>query len=84
MARLPEVIGLLYRADWTRLSLSAELRSETDRELLPRLSASSHHDQRPSIARTSVSSAASPSADNRCASGGSPRSVHACSSVIDP
>ena len=38
MARLPEVIGLLYRADWTRLSLSAELRSETDRELLPRLS----------------------------------------------
>ena len=34
----PEVIGLLYRADWTRLSLSAELRSETDRELLPRLS----------------------------------------------
>jgi len=38
MARLPEVIGLLYRADWTRLSLSAELRSETDREPLPRLS----------------------------------------------
>ena len=38
MARLPEVIGLLYRADWTRLSLSAEVRSETDRELLPRLS----------------------------------------------
>ena len=38
MAGLPEVIGLLYRADWTRLSLSAELRSETDRELLPRLS----------------------------------------------
>jgi len=37
MAGLPEVIGLLYRADWTRLSLSAELRSETDRELLPRL-----------------------------------------------
>src|SRR5271169_998530 len=37
MARLPEVIGLLYRADWTRLSLSAEVRSETDRELLPRL-----------------------------------------------
>ncbi len=36
MARLPEVIGLLYRADWTRLSLSAELRSETDREPLPR------------------------------------------------
>ena len=37
MAGLPEVIGLLYRADWTRLSLSAELRSETDREPLPRL-----------------------------------------------
>ena len=36
MASLPEVIGLLHRADWTRLSLSAELRSETDRELLPR------------------------------------------------
>jgi outer membrane lipoprotein-sorting protein len=36
MARLPELIGLLYRADWTRLSLSAELRSETDREPLPR------------------------------------------------
>ena len=35
MAGLPEVIGLLYRADWTRLSLSAELRSETDREPLP-------------------------------------------------
>jgi len=35
---LPEVIGLLYRADWTRLSLSAELRSETDRKALPRLS----------------------------------------------
>jgi outer membrane lipoprotein-sorting protein len=38
MAGLPEVIGLLYRADWTRLSLSAELRSETDREPLPHLS----------------------------------------------
>ena len=38
MAGLPEVIGLLYRADWTRLCLSAELRSETDREPLPRLS----------------------------------------------
>jgi hypothetical protein len=35
MARLPEVIGLLYRAAWTRLSLSAELRSEADREPLP-------------------------------------------------
>ena len=38
MAGLPEVIGLLYRADWTRLSLSAEVRSETDRNLLPPLS----------------------------------------------
>src|SRR5437868_5583102 len=37
MAGLTEVIGLLYRADWTRLSLSAEVRSETDREPLPRL-----------------------------------------------
>ncbi len=37
MAGLPEVIGLLYRADWTQLSLSAELRSETDQEPLPRL-----------------------------------------------
>ena len=36
MAGLPEVIGLLYRADWTRLSLSAELRSETNQEPLPR------------------------------------------------
>ncbi len=33
MAGLPHVIGLLHRADWTRLSLSAELRSENDREL---------------------------------------------------
>src|SRR5216684_2285030 len=38
MAGLPEGIGLLYRADWTRLSLSAEVRSETDRNLLPPLS----------------------------------------------
>lgn len=38
MAGLPEVIGLLYRADWTRLSLSAGLRSETSREPLPRAS----------------------------------------------
>jgi len=38
MTGLPELIGLLYRADWTRLSLSAELRSETDREALPHLS----------------------------------------------
>jgi hypothetical protein len=36
MAGLPEVIGLLYRADWTRLSLSAELRFETVREPHPR------------------------------------------------
>ena len=35
MANLPELIGLLYRADWTRLSLSAELRSETGREPPP-------------------------------------------------
>ena len=35
MTGLPELIGLLYRADWTRLSLSAELRSETDREPRP-------------------------------------------------
>jgi outer membrane lipoprotein-sorting protein len=38
MASLPELIGLLYRADWTRLSLSAELRSETGREPPPHLS----------------------------------------------
>jgi outer membrane lipoprotein-sorting protein len=36
MTGLPDLIGLLYRADWTRLSLSAELRFETGRELLPR------------------------------------------------
>ncbi|MBV9794873.1 MAG: hypothetical protein JO016_13150 [Actinobacteria bacterium] len=36
MASLPELIGLLYRADWTRLSLSAELRSETNGEPPPR------------------------------------------------
>ena len=35
-------------------------------------------------ARDSVSSAASPSADSRQASGGSPRSVHASGSVICP
>src|ERR1700685_4588305 len=38
MVGLPELIGLLYRADWTRLSLSAEVRSETDREPLRPLS----------------------------------------------
>jgi len=31
MAGLTEVIGLLYRADWTRLSLSAELGSLAER-----------------------------------------------------
>jgi hypothetical protein len=36
MASLPDVIGLLYRADWTRLSLSAGVRFETDRDLLYR------------------------------------------------
>jgi outer membrane lipoprotein-sorting protein len=34
MADLPEVIGLLHRADWTRLSLSAEVHFECDRDLL--------------------------------------------------
>ena len=28
MTGLPDLIALLYRADWTRLSLSAELRAE--------------------------------------------------------
>jgi outer membrane lipoprotein-sorting protein len=36
MAGLPEVIGLLHRADWTRLSLSAEVRFEQDGELARR------------------------------------------------
>ena len=36
MAGLPEVIGLLYRADWTRLSLSAEVRFEQDGDLTRR------------------------------------------------
>jgi hypothetical protein len=48
MASLPDVIGLLYRADWTRLSLSAlpadwtrlslsaDIRFETDRDLAQR------------------------------------------------
>jgi hypothetical protein len=53
MAGLPNVIGLLYRADWTRLSLSAEVRSETDRNLLPRLSRDeSSHWYRPRPAQT--------------------------------
>jgi outer membrane lipoprotein-sorting protein len=34
MASLPEVIGLLHRADWTRLSLSAEVRFESGRAAL--------------------------------------------------
>ena len=33
VADLKTVIGLLYRADWTRLSLSAEVRSESDMDL---------------------------------------------------
>ena len=33
VADLTAVIGLLYRADWTRLSLSGELRSERDGDL---------------------------------------------------
>jgi outer membrane lipoprotein-sorting protein len=36
MAGLPEVIGLLYRADWTRLSLSAKVRFEQDGDLARR------------------------------------------------
>ena len=36
MAGLPEVIGLLYRADWTRLSLSAEVHFEQDGDLARR------------------------------------------------
>src|SRR5256884_5714754 len=36
MAGLPEVIGLLYRADWTRLSLSAEVCFEQDGDLARR------------------------------------------------
>jgi hypothetical protein len=36
MAGLPEVIGLLYRADWTRLSLSAGVRFEQDGDLARR------------------------------------------------
>jgi hypothetical protein len=35
MTGLPDLIGLLYRADWTRLSLSAELRAEYGQEPLP-------------------------------------------------
>ena len=36
MAGLPEVIGLLHRADWTRLSLSAEVHFEQDGDLARR------------------------------------------------
>jgi outer membrane lipoprotein-sorting protein len=36
MAGLQDVIGLLYRADWTRLSLSAEVRFESNDDLLQR------------------------------------------------
>ena len=36
MADLLDVIGLLHRADWTRLSLSAQVRFECDRNLLHR------------------------------------------------
>ena len=36
MAGLLEVIGLLHRADWTRLSLSAEVRFEQDGDLARR------------------------------------------------
>jgi hypothetical protein len=34
MADLQDVIGLLYRADWTRLSVSADVHSESDQDLL--------------------------------------------------
>ena len=36
MTGLPDLIGLLYRADWTRLSLSAEVRVEQDGDLARR------------------------------------------------
>ncbi|HET9972488.1 MAG TPA: hypothetical protein VFQ68_29930, partial [Streptosporangiaceae bacterium] len=36
MAELRDVIGLLYRADWTRLSLSAQVRFEKDGDLARR------------------------------------------------
>ena len=41
-----------------------------------------HDDQRPCSARVAAPSAASPSAGSRPVPGGSPRSVHACGSVI--
>jgi hypothetical protein len=34
MTDLQDVIGLLYRADWTRLSMSADVHLESDRDLL--------------------------------------------------
>jgi outer membrane lipoprotein-sorting protein len=34
MADLQDVIGLLYRADWTRLSMSAHVHFDSDRDLL--------------------------------------------------
>jgi hypothetical protein len=34
VADLQSVIGLLYRADWTRLSMSADVRFETDNDLV--------------------------------------------------
>jgi hypothetical protein len=43
-----------------------------------------HDNQRPCSARVAAPSAASPSADSRPVPGGSPRSVHACGSVICP
>src|SRR5216684_312232 len=46
--------------------------------------AARHDDQRPCTARVAAPSAASPSADSRPGPGGSPRSVHACGSVIWP
>src|SRR6266852_4650690 len=46
--------------------------------------AARHDSQRPCTARVSAPSAASPSSDSRPGPGGSPRSVHACGSVIWP
>src|SRR5216683_115132 len=46
--------------------------------------AARQHNQQPRSARVAAPSAASPSADSRCASAGSPRSVHDPGSVICP
>src|SRR6266702_2174412 len=46
--------------------------------------AARHDNQRPCNARVAAPSAASPPADSRPVPGGSPRSVHACGSVICP